>query len=112
MTLDYIEFHAAERPEAVAFVDNGHAVTYRRFGSDIRKAISALQAFGLARGAWVGVGCADHYVHWVLLLALDRLGIATVSLFRQEGPESDRLLAQLGLVISEWEYPGAPIKRG
>ncbi|HKX10164.1 MAG TPA: class I adenylate-forming enzyme family protein [Stellaceae bacterium] len=113
MTLDYIEFHAAERPDAVAFVDNGGAITYRHFGRDVRKMITALQEFGLTRGAWVGVGVgnAHQYLHWVILLALDRLGIATVSLFPKEAPEAYRILDRLSLVISEWEYPGAPIKR-
>ena len=113
MTLDYIEFHAAERPDAVAFVDNGRAVTYRRFGSDVRKMMTALQGFELARGAWVGVGVAHthQYLHWVILLALDRLGIATVSLFPQESAGAYRILARLSLVISEWEFPGALIKR-
>jgi acyl-coenzyme A synthetase/AMP-(fatty) acid ligase len=110
MTLDYIEFHAAERPDAVAFIDNGREITYRRFSSDIRRFIRAMQGFGLTRGAWVGVGCADIYLHWVLLLALDRLGIATISMFRREKPGANRLLARLSLVISEWTYPGVPIK--
>ena len=113
MTLDYIELHAAERPDAVAFVDNGRAITYRHFGRDVRKMMTALQGFGLTRGAWVGVGVAhDHqYLHWVMLLALDRLGIATVSLFSKEAPEAHRIFARLSLVISEWEFPGAPIAR-
>ena len=111
MTLDYIEFHGAERPDAVAFIHDGRTVTYSRFGSDIRKVMSALREFRLARGEWVGVGCADHYLHWVLLSALDRLGVATLSLFPQEQPEAHHLLSKLSLVISEWEFPGAPIKR-
>lgn len=111
MTLDYIEFHAAERPDAVAFMNDGRAVTYRQFGSDIRKVMSALRGFDLARGEWVGVGCGDHYLHWVLLLALDRLGVATLSLFKSESREAHPLLARLSLVISEWEIPGAPVRR-
>src|SRR5215475_5820709 len=113
MTLDYIELHAAERPNAVAFVDNGRSITERHFGSDVRKMITALQGFGLSRGAWVGVGVGDphQYLHWVILLALDRLGVATVSLFPQEGPAAFRIFARLSLVISDSEYPGAPIKR-
>src|SRR5689334_2714274 len=97
MTLDYIEFHAAERADAVAYVDNGLAITYRQFGRDVRKMMTALQGFGLTRGAWVGVGVgnAHQYLHWVILLALDRLGIASVSLFSKEAPDAYRVLARL-----------------
>ncbi|HKX10166.1 MAG TPA: fatty acid--CoA ligase family protein [Stellaceae bacterium] len=113
MTLDYIELHAAERPDAVAFVDNGRAITYRRFGRDVRKMMTALQGFGLTHGAWVGVGVAHahQYLHWVMLLALDRLGIASVSLFAKESPDAYRIFARLSLVISGWEFPHAPITR-
>ncbi len=110
MTADYIAFHAAERPEAVAFIDNGRTITYAQFSRDIRQCMRALGEFGLARGRSVGIGCADIYLHWILLLAFERLGIVTASLHRQE-PEGPRLMEGLDMVLSEWDFPGAPVKR-
>jgi acyl-coenzyme A synthetase/AMP-(fatty) acid ligase len=111
MTADYIAFHAAERPDAVAFIDNERAITYSRFNRDIRQFMRALREFGLRRGSWAGIGCANLYLHWVLLLAFERFGIATASFDRHEGPDARRQLESLDIVLSEWEFPGATIKR-
>lgn len=109
MTADYVAFYASERPEAVAFIDNGRSVTYAQFNRELRQFMRALSGLGLRRGSCVGVGCDDHYLHWVLLLAFQRLGVATKSLYRGEeiGP---RLLKNLDVVLSEWALPSGIIK--
>src|SRR5262249_27658528 len=78
---------------------------------DIRRFMRALSEFGLRRGNWAGIGCDDIYIHWVLLLAFERLTIATASLHKRELGEAQRLLASLDIGLSEWDFPGASIRR-
>jgi len=111
MTSDYVAFHASERPEAVALIDNGRRYTYARFDCDIRKFIPALRELGIERGSRVGLGCGDLYLNWTLLLALERLGAITLMLGRQESPESRPLLASLDIVVSEWDLPAGSVKK-
>src|SRR5438477_1568970 len=111
MTRDYVAFHAVERPDAVAFIDNGRRYTYTQFDRDIRKFIPALRELGIERGSRVGLGCGDLYLNWALLLALERLGATTLMLNPQESPESGPLLASLDMVISEWDLPAGSVKK-
>ncbi|HXP76248.1 MAG TPA: class I adenylate-forming enzyme family protein [Stellaceae bacterium] len=111
MTADYVAFHAIERPEAIAFVDNGRRFTYAQFDRDIRKFIPALRELGLGRGSRVGLGCSDLYLTWTLLLALERLAVTTLMLNRQEPPEARPLLASLDMALSEWGLAPGAVKR-
>src|SRR5579859_2023581 len=111
MTADYVAFHAAERPDAIALLDNGRAVTYAQFNREIRQFMRALQALGLSRDTWIGVGCDAVYLEWVILLACERLEIPTASLHRTAARESQKLFDALALVLSEWEVAGTAGKR-
>jgi acyl-CoA synthetase (AMP-forming)/AMP-acid ligase II len=111
MTADYIAFHAIEQPNAVAFLDNGRAVTYAQFNREIRQFMRGVSQLGLSRGRSVGIGCHDLYLHWVLLLALQRLGITTASLQRDDGTQPKRDLGgKLDALLSEWDFPLAADK--
>ena len=60
MTSSFIAFHAAERPDAIAIIDNGREITYSAFASDIRKCVDALRAFGLMpRAGWRSIVTAS-----------------------------------------------------
>ena len=73
MTTDYIAFHAAERPSAVAIVVNGREISYAEFARDLRKMTRALREFALPRGAFVAIGVDDIYLRWLLRFAFERL---------------------------------------
>jgi acyl-coenzyme A synthetase/AMP-(fatty) acid ligase len=111
MTVDHIAYHAIERPDAVAFVDNGRRFTYAQFDRDIRKFILGFRDLGLTKGSRVGLGCSDLYLTWVLLLALERLGASTLMLQPQESPAATPLLASLDAVLSEWSAPAGTVSR-
>jgi 2,3-dihydroxybenzoate-AMP ligase len=101
-TSDHIALHAAERPDGVAIVNRGRAISYTELGRDIGKFASAVHEFGLPHGSAVAVGCDDFYLHWVLLLAFERLNVATASYHSGEGLADCReLLAGVDLVLSE-----------
>ena len=100
MTADYIALHAAERPNAVAVIHNGRAVSFAEFSADIGKVIAAVRALGVSPGGAIAVGTSDLYLHWLLLLASERLGIAAASLMESESREAASLLAVVDLVLA------------
>jgi 2,3-dihydroxybenzoate-AMP ligase len=111
MTADYIAFHAAERPEAIALTVRGRAISYARMSGDLGRVTGALRALGLSAGSAVAVGSDDLYVHWLLLLGLERLGVASASYLAEEGELAAPLLASVDLVLSEPHFPRAQSSR-
>src|ERR1700730_9495184 len=105
-TGDHIALHAAKRPDAVALVNRARAISYAEFSRDIGRVTPAIREFGLPSRSAVAVGCDDHYLQWLLLLAFERLSIATASYHDGEGPaEYGELLAGVDLVLSEEHFP-------
>ena len=105
-TADYLAFHASHRPEATAVLENGVEYSYARFHRDLRKVTHALAAFGLERGSLVAVACGSVYIHWLLLLGWENLGIATASFIKGESSTTLlALLARADLVMSEADLP-------
>jgi acyl-coenzyme A synthetase/AMP-(fatty) acid ligase len=111
MSADYIAFHAIERPDAVALVDHGRTVTFAACNQDIRNLTRALGELGVPRGGSVALGCDEFYAQWLLLLALERLGIATASFGAGEGTASASLLASVDLALSEPHFPAVGARR-
>jgi 2,3-dihydroxybenzoate-AMP ligase len=101
-TADQVALHAAERPEAVAFIDRGRTISYAQFSRDIGKFSAALRDLGLPPTRTVAVGCDDVYIHWLLLLAFEQLNVATASFDLTESPATNgELLAGVDLVLSD-----------
>jgi len=110
MTAAHIAFHATERPEATALINNSQTITYARFNRDLGAMTAALREFGLRRGAAAAIGCEDVYFHWLLLLGAEQLGVATASLVGIEDRSSFPLLVSMDLVLSEQPF-GADMAR-
>ena len=112
MIADDIAFHAEERPHAVALINNGREITYAKFSRDIGRFTRALRDFGLPPGSSAAIACDDLYVHWLLLLAFEQLGVVTASFFVGREPGAYLpLLARDDLVLSDRDVPGAKVKR-
>lgn len=111
MTPEYIAFHAAERPGAVALVNNDREITYAKFARDIPKFTRALHELRLSRGAKVGVDCDDFYFHWLLRIGLEELGAISVSLPELVNPGSVPLLEDFDLIISGRDLSSEKVKR-
>ena len=105
MTADYVAFHAQQRPDAVAILDNGRAITYGEFARAIRKFTRGIRELGVPAGGTIAVGCDDLYVQWSILLACERLGIATASMVSKEDPSLLPLLAGADLMLCEFPMP-------
>jgi len=106
MTSDYMAFHAAERPGAVAFVINGREISYAEFARDIRKLTRALREFELPCGAKVVINVGDVYLRWVLRLAFERLCVVTFT-----GPVPPPFLVDFDLVLSEKQFRAESVRR-
>ena len=111
MTADYVAFHASERPDAVAIVGHGHAITYAQLDRDIRAFTSIVREFDLSRGNSVAVGIGHLYAHWLLLIAFERLGVVTASYHSHKENGIEALLAGMDLVLSGRIDENLPAKR-
>lgn len=100
MTADHVAYHAAERPDAVAAIHDGRVVSFTQLNRDIRRVMGALRALGVRPGGSVAVGTDDLYMHWLLLLACERHGIAAASFLRGEEPLCGPLWANVDLVMA------------
>src|SRR5258708_2173636 len=110
-TGEYVGFHAAERPNAIAFVESSRAISYAQVGRDLAKFTSALRQFGLEPGNRAAVGCEAVYVHWLLLAACERLCIATASYVRSEATEATPIFSGAEVAFAEPGFPTAGVRR-
>lgn len=97
-TADYIAFHAAQRPDAIAVIDGARRVTWDRFHNDLRRVTHALRGFGLAPGRFAAVEWTTLYAHWLLLLGFENLGVATTT-YMPGNWQREPLLDLMDLVI-------------
>src|SRR5205085_10616125 len=111
MTAEHVARHAAERPDAIAVLHDGRAISFAQLSADIRKTMSAVIGLELARGACVAIGADDLYVHWLLLLACEQLGIAAASFMSGEGAAAAPLLSSVDLVLAEPHFPRGGSRR-
>ncbi len=111
-TIECVALHAQERPRASAFIDSSQAISYAQFSRDIAALAGALGDLELPRGGVVAVGCTDIYTHWLLLLSLEQLNIATASFDQREAPAAySDLLPHVDLVLSQTPMAGVPTSR-
>lgn len=103
-TVSHIGYHAATMPTKVAIVDGGRAITYQDLVRDIGKMAAALQDLGLGEGQTAAVEITGFYRHWVMLLACEALGAATMSYSQSEATVLAGYLASMDRVICA---PGA-----
>jgi acyl-coenzyme A synthetase/AMP-(fatty) acid ligase len=107
-TEEYVALHAAERPSAFVMINSGRAVTYGEFAGDIGRCAAALRQFGVPSGGIAAVGCDDFYLHWVLLLAFERLNVGTASYHSGESaPGARELLSSVDFVLCEEHFATA-----
>src|SRR5258708_14725476 len=77
---EWISFRAKSRPDHVAVVVPSGPVRYGEFDAQIDKVAARLAALGIRAGGTVAVHMPDEYVHWLFVLALDRLCLGSVSI--------------------------------
>jgi acyl-coenzyme A synthetase/AMP-(fatty) acid ligase len=106
---EWISHWARRTPDKVAVVQPAGPVSYAEFDALINKVAARLAARGLAAGSRVAVHVPDEYVHWLLVLALDRLGVgsATVGTLRSDNPFLAALKPALIVTVDQGRMSGA-----
>ncbi|MGH7125615.1 MAG: AMP-binding protein, partial [Stellaceae bacterium] len=104
MTADYIDFHAAERPDAVAIINNGRSITYPQVARDIRKFTHALRALGLPPGSKAVIDCEDAYHNWLLRLAFEPLRVITATVKLPDRPDGLSLVSDSDIALSSKNF--------
>lgn len=94
-----IVFHARFNPHSVAVSFGDVAITYRRFVDDVERVTRRLAAMDLGSPARAVVNVGHPYIHWLLSLALGRMGVATAAVFGNN-PEAIRFL-RADLVLTD-----------
>ena len=89
----YIRFHARMRPRAVAVSSLIGDATYGRLDGDIDRMAAELARCDLAPDALAAVCVAHPYLHCVILFALARIGVASVSVGHARAEPMAALLA-------------------
>ena len=81
MYSDFISFHAMRRPDAAAvLLPGGPQISYSGFEADINRVTHALAALDLPPAGRIAVATQGNpYWHWLVLLALARLGHVSCS---------------------------------
>jgi len=100
VTAEYIAFHAADRPDAVAIVTNGRSITYAEFARDIRKFTRALRGLQLPRGSTAAIDCDEPYFNWLLRLAFEQLRVVTASVGLPDRPDVLAQMRDFDIVLS------------
>ncbi len=111
MTASFIAFHAAERPEAVALIEDGRSITYAEFSRDVDKFTQALREFDLPPAGRIAIGCSSLYVHWLLRLACEQLRLVSASVLAQESLAALPSLEEFDLVFLDEPVDASRIKR-
>ena len=101
MTAEYVAYHAAYRPDAISMVADGREITYSELDRDIRAMSWAMRGLGLSRGQSIVVKSDHAYVHWLLLIASERLGVAAASFASGQRD----LLASVDLILTDAALP-------
>jgi 2,3-dihydroxybenzoate-AMP ligase len=105
VTIEYLIHQAQERPQAIALIEGDREIRYAEFTRDLWKFTRAVQGLKLPRGGSVAIGCDDFYTHWLLILAFERLGVATSSFDSNEVHGARVLLGSVDLVLAEPHFP-------
>ena len=84
--VDTLVNYGTSNPEKLAIHLPDRAVTFGMVASGIRSVTSALLSSGIDRGQIIGVRIENQIRHLIVVCALYRLGIASVSLSGQEDP--------------------------
>lgn len=111
----YVRLHARRRPDHIAVLNSGAAVTYARLERDLAAMTEALaevlDGLGLAGGATVALNHHDLYAHLLMLTALESLGMVFGSFRADEGVECHPLLAKVDVVIAPGTVGSPPCRR-
>ncbi|QHI96158.1 AMP-binding protein [Aristophania vespae] len=92
--------NAQRYKDALAFGGLARQCSFARLEASVSRVARALQNLRGLSAPFIAVQCPDLWRHWLLLLALSRLGLASASLPDSEVPEQALALLNPDLIIS------------
>ncbi|WP_336944741.1 class I adenylate-forming enzyme family protein [Asaia sp. HN010] len=94
--------HAKQTPQSLAFDSLSQDWTFAQLDVDVRAVAAALSKLREAEPRLVGIHCGNLYWHWVFVLALASLGVASASLPESSNPSflRDIRLLEPDLILS------------
>jgi len=101
---DFLPNNAANRPNAVAMEDGERAISYRELDELVRRTAVHLRSLNVGIGTHVGLCLKDTADHFVVMLAVWRLGAVSVTLdWRAPIRENDRFgsMFDVEIVVTE-----------
>jgi 2,3-dihydroxybenzoate-AMP ligase len=102
----YIAYQARRQPQASAIATLKGDISFARFDGDIGRFAERFSELELGPDTLVVVRAGDPYLHWVILLALARLGVPTASAAAWT-PEAAVLALRPHLLITDAAAPEA-----
>lgn len=102
--------HARKNPQSLAFDSLAQDWTFGQLGRDVAAVTLALRKLKEVDPRLVGIHCGNLYWHWVLILSLASLGLASASLPESSNPvflrdvqllEPDVVISMGGLSLQE-----------
>lgn len=85
-------FHSRFNPESIAVAFGQQEVTYREFVRDIERATRILASRIPARSGLAMVALTHPYLHWVLTIALGRVGLASITAYEPSNAQVQELI--------------------
>jgi len=101
-----ISYFAKQNPHAIAVTTLTGQQTYAEFDANIDRLVAALDEHPLPRPGLAAVVVADQYLHWLLLLALARLGVTTTSYLAAQRAQMEPLLKPDVILTDQPLQPG------
>ena len=94
-----IRQQALTAPNAAAFIESGRACSYAQLACNLAQMRERLLGLSIAAGMLVAVACEDRYVHWLVLLACETIGVPTVSFIAAELTPENAVLARCDCLV-------------
>ena len=99
---------SAAHPDKPALVHKGIALTYRRVRADVARIGARLRALGIGPGDIVAVHLRTPVTHWMVTLALMRIGAVSLTLTRNARAELDALAGLSAVICGAGEESAFP----
>ncbi len=96
-----LAYWAQQTPHAIAVVEADYRYTYANMAALVVGMAKHVSAAGLAPGSIVGIECSSRYVHLVMILACECLGLTTTSFVASELSGDTELLARCAVLYAE-----------
>lgn len=98
-TIDILAYYAITRPEHVAILEDGVPYRYAQLYQDVCKTVTYLRSLNLGENPKAAVEVKNLYMHLILTLGMEALGICSMSFAANEAAGIEPLVQDFDLVL-------------